>query len=214
MNIIRKASHVLVCGKSGMGKSTYALRYIIGSHHERVFIFDHQSEYSLRLNVPASYTFPEMFKRAQTERINIFDFSINYHGLLQESFNEFSDKVFEVSKKYLEPQGVESLFVVDELQKIIPVQDAPKELKNIYQTGRRFNLDSLTLSQQPNRVHNEVKEQITELILFRLEDENSLKFVKGMGKDTELVKALPPLNYRWYNTITGEERLSEIKYTK
>lgn len=211
---MRKASHTLVCGKSGMGKSSYGLRYIIGSHHDRIFIFDHQSEYSLRLKVQPVFTFEDFRKKASTDRAVIFDFTQNFAGELEESFDVFCDEVFDMSRNYLEPQNVESLFVVDELQKIIPTERAPKPLKNIYQTGRRFKLDSLTLSQQPNRLHNEVREQITELVLFRLDDENSLKFVKNMGKETEEIKTLQPLHYKWYNTVTGEERNSVIRYTK
>lgn len=214
MDIMRKASHILVCGKSGMGKSTYGLRYIIASHHDRIFIFDHQSEYSLRLKLEPVYTFEEMRKKAATDRIVIFDFTLNYPGQLAESFDEFNNEVFDMARNYLEPQNIETLYVCDELGKIVPVQDAPMSLKTIYQTGRRYKLDSLTLSQQPNRLHNEVREQITELTLFRLDDENSLKFVKNMGKDTEIIKELEPLHYRWYNCLTGEERKSEIKYTK
>ncbi len=214
MDILRKASHVLICGKSGMGKSTYGLRNIIGTHHDRIFIFDHQSEYSMRLKIAPCYTFEDMRKKASTDRIVIFDFTQNFPGELEESFEVFCDEVFDMARNFLEPQNIETLFVVDELQKIIPTEKAPKSLKNIYQTGRRFKLDSMTLSQQPNRLHNEVREQITELVLFRLDDMNSLKFVVNMGKDVEPVKALQPLHYIWYNTVTGEERNSVLKYTK
>ncbi len=211
---MRKASHTLVCGKSGMGKSTYGLRYIIGSHHDRVLIFDHQSEYSFRLKISPVYTFEDMRKKAATDRIVIFDFTQNFAGELEESFDYFCEETFDLARNHFEPQNVDCLFVVDELQKIIPTEKAPKPLKNIYQTGRRFKLDSLTLSQQPNRLHNEVREQITELTLFRLDDENSLKFVKNMGKETEEIKQLQPLHYKWYNTVTGEERNSLLKYSK
>lgn len=209
---MRKASHVLTCGKSGMGKSTYNLRYIIGSHHDRIFIFDHQSEYSMRLKVMPCYTFQEIRQRAKNERIIIFDYSIKYFGQLEETFDEFNSEIFSLSKDYLEPQNVETLYVCDELQKIVTTSDCPQNLKNILQTGRRFKLDSALMSQQPNRLHNEIREQITELIMFRLDDENSLKFVRNMGKDEEEIKGLLPLHYKWYNLSTGEERKGQIVY--
>lgn len=212
MNIERKASHVLTCGKSGMGKSTYNLRYLIGSHHDRVFIYDHQGEYSIRLNTIPCYTFLQMRDRAKEERILIYDYSKNYFGDMEGQFDQFCDEVFYMSKNFLEPQGVESLFVCDEIQKIVTTADCPKPLKNIMQTGRRFNLDSALMSQQPNRLHNEVREQITELVMFNLIDENSLKFVKKMGLDETPIITLQPLNYIWYDLHSGKSKAAKIDY--
>lgn len=212
MNIERKASHCLTCGMSGMGKSSYNLRYILASWHDRIFIFDHQSEYSLRLNLLPCFTFAEARERAKSERIICFDYSKNFFGELEGSLNAFADMVFFMCKDHLEPQNVQSLFVCDELQKIIPANEAPKEVKNIIQTGRRFNLDSALMSQQPNRIGNEIREQVTELILFRLKEENSLKFVRGMGIDADPIMSLPPLHYIWFDLVNGGQRSGVIDY--
>lgn len=214
MNIERKASHVLTCGKSGQGKSTYNLRYIIGSHHDRVFIFDHQGEYQLRLPAQPCYDFDQLRERAKTERILVFDYSKFFEGRMEESFDQFCDEVFSMCKYHLEPQGVESLCVCDELQKIVSTADCPKPLKNIVQTGRRFNLDTALMSQQPNRLHNEVREQVTELVMFNLIDENSLKFVKKMGLDEQPIIKLQPLHYIWYDLQRGISRPGVIDYAK
>lgn len=214
MNIERKASHVLTCGRSGTGKTTYILRYLLASHHDRVFIFDHQAEFIERLHLIPCYELDDIAKRARTERIIAFDYSKNYYGEMEETFDLFCDKVFFLCKDHLESQNIESVFVCDELSKVTTVSDCPKPLKNIVQTGRRYNLDTALMSQQPNRIHNEVREQVTELVLFNLKDENSLKFVKKMGFDEQPVMALPDLHYIWFNTKSGETRKSEIKYTK
>jgi hypothetical protein len=126
----------------------------------------------------------------------------------------FCDTVFDMCQRYLEPQNVESLFVCDEVQKVTTVADCPRPLKNIVQTGRRFNLDSLLMSQQPNRIHNELREQVTELVMFNLKDENSLKFVKKMGLDESPIINLQDLHYIWYDLKTGKSKNSELKYTK
>ena len=214
MNIIRKASHVLVCGMSGMGKTGYGERYIIGSHHGRVFIFDHQAEFFIRLNLRPVVKFEHIRRRAETERIVCYDYSYDFPGNLEDAFDLFCDEVFDLNKTYLEPQKVESLLVCDEIQKVCTPNECPQPLKNILQTGRRFNVDTLSLSQQPNRIHNEQRVQVTELVMFHLNDENSLKFTKNCGLDTEPIQRLKPLQYRWHNMLTGEVRTSTLDFPK
>lgn len=214
MNIERKASHILTCGKSGTGKSTYNLRYIIGSHHDRVFIYDHQGEFAERLHLLPVYDMNSFRERAKTERLLAFDYSKNYEGQLEEAFDMFCDNVFDLCKRYLEPQNVESLFVCDEVSKVSTTAECPKPLKNIMQTGRRYNLDSALMSQQPNRIHNEMREQVTELVMFNLIDVNSLKFVKQMGLDEQPIIQLRELEYICFNLKDGTEQKSKLKYTK
>lgn len=195
-----------------MGKTSYGERYIVGSHHQRVFIFDHQGEFFQRLHVLPVTAFSAIRSRAETERIVCYDYSLEYPGQLLESFEAFCDEVFSISKDYLEPNGFECLFVCDELTKCMNPNAIPQSFKNIVQTGRRFAVDSLSLSQQPNRLHNELREQVTELIMFQLIDENSLKFCDQMGIDTAPIQRLKPLHYKWYQLVTGEARDGEVKF--
>lgn len=209
MNIKHEASHVLVAGMSGMGKTTYGERYIVGSYHDRVFIFDHQGEFAPRLNLLPCYSITEMRLRAQRERYLAYDFSKFYEGQLEESFDGFCEEVYRMAKNNLEPQNVHSLMVTDEIQKIVPLQNLPRSLKNIYQTGRRSLLDTLTLTQGPNELHNNVRVQITEAAIFKLTDENSVKFIKTMGWETDPIMQLQRHEYNWYNRVTGETRMKK-----
>jgi hypothetical protein len=212
VNIKRKASHVLVAGRSGMGKTTYGERYLIGAHHKRVFIFDHQGEFAERLHVLPIFRFEDIRRRGETETILCYDYSREARGQLLEAFDAFCTEVFDICEFHLEPRGFDGLIVCDEIQKCIGDQSPPQSVKNIVQTGRRFGVDSLFLSQQPNRIHNEMREQVTELVLFSLQDENSLKFAKNMGKNVEEVQALKEHEYLWYNLHTGEERRGVVKH--
>ncbi len=214
MNIERKASHVGIFGKSGKGKTTYGLRYIVGSFHDRVFIFDHQSEFAFRLKTLPVLHLGQVREMAKTERYIIYDYTKEFPGNLEYAFDAFATEVFDMATQYLEPQNIDSLFVCDEVTKCTPNAQCPQPLKNILQTGRRYNLDSCLLSQQPNRLHNEIREQLTELVLFNLVDENSLKFVKNMGKNTDEILALNDLEYKWYDLARGDERKGKLKYTK
>lgn len=211
-NIKRKASHVLVVGKSGTGKTSYAERYIIGSHHARVFIYDHQGEFQERLNLFPVRTFEELEIRLPAERILCFDYSYNYPGQLEYCFEIFCAQCFSIAKDYMTPMNKESLFVCDEVQKTMTTAQLPQDFKNILQTGRRFNLDSLSMSQQPNELHNSLRNQVTEFVAYRLQDARALKWVDEAGIDIAVVSKLPDLSYLWKNMQTGEERVAKIDY--
>jgi hypothetical protein len=213
-NITRKASHILGVGKSGTGKTSYAERYIIGSHHDRVFIYDHQGEFQQRLHLFPCYDIDEMLLRAGKERILCFDYSAAYPGQLEECFELFCAEIFEFHKNYMVPQKREGLLVCDEIQKCTSPNNMPQPWKDIVQTGRRFNLDSFALSQQPNEIHNSHRNQITEFICYRLQEERALKWVSEAGVDVERVKKLPDLHYLWQNMQTGEAREGRIDYPK
>lgn len=212
MNIIRNASHVGCYGMSGCGKTSYGERYIVGGHHSRVFIFDHQGEFQSRLRLVPVYSIEELISRASNERFLCFDFSLNYEGQLEESFDEFCDVVFRLNKELFVHEGMDSLFVCDELQQVVGPHQCPKPLKNIMQTGRRNGIDTLLLGQQPNEIHNTVRNQMTELVLFRLIDENALKFSKNLAIDTSHILTQEKLCYTWYNIRTGELRKSRIDF--
>lgn len=213
MNILRKASHVFVAGKSGKGKTTFAERYLIGSHHDRVFIFDHQGEFSLRLKCPTVRSFGEMRDALQSQRVLCYDFAQDAEANgMADSFDDFCAEVFSICKFYLEPHKVESLLVCDEIQKVTGPYGIPEPFRNVIETGRRYNLDTLTMSQQPNAVHNSLRNQVTEMVLFNLGDENSLKFARERGLDPDDVLLLPDLHYNWYQMDRGEKRSGVLRY--
>lgn len=214
MNIVRKASHVFVAGMSGTGKTSYGERYIVGSNYERIIIFDHQSEFQERLHLIPCYSFEEFKQRILTERILAFDFTENFGGELEETFDTFCDEVFEWARFTLSKSGYETLFVTDELQKVVGAHTCPKPIKNIMQTGRRYCLDTLLLCQQPNEIHNTIRNQITELACFKLNDPRALEFPAYFGLDPDDVQNLERLHYIWRQTHTGEERRSKIDFPK
>ena len=210
MDLLRKASHVLVCGRSGQGKTSYGERYIAGSHHARVFIFDWQGEFAGRLRIPPVYDLEEIGENPA--RIIAFDPSEHFGGHFEEVFGAFCDIVMFQAKQVKAKSGLDCLLVCDELQRLIPVQDPPQELRNVLQTGRRAGLDTLLLSQQPNRLHNEVREQFTEIAFFKMTDTRSLEFVESRGVDPERISKLETLHYLWFNTLTDETRDGLLKF--
>lgn len=215
MNIHHKARHIGIAGKSGMGKTEYACRYIRGSHHGRVFIFDHQDEFAERLGARPEQivgTVEEMAAAAEKFKVVFFDFTRHYGGEKELAFDDFCEGVYALAT-ILCDLGVNSLLVCDEIQKFCSENYASFPFKNITETGRRQMLDSLTLTQRPNKVNGSIREQWTELIMFRLQDERSLKFAAEIGADTATVMNLPPHHFLFFQTVKGEERTGEISFS-
>ena len=207
----RKASFVLVGGKSGTGKTTYLERYIVGSHHQRVFIFDHQGELGERLGIQASMTLASAYEQSAKNRFIAYDFSDEAPADKEGAFEAFATYVFEFAKLNA-PRGVETLFVCDEVQQLLTQWEIPTPLKAILETGRRRRLDGLFGMQQFNAVHNVMRNQVTEIVALTQTDETALKFLDSQGFDPEQVRSLPQLHYVWKKCITGEFREGQIKY--
>ena len=217
-DILRKASHVGIVGGSGTGKTEYGVRYLMMSRHDRVFIFDHQGEYPSRLGklaVPCT-TLSAVVNACEDYRIVLYDPADEFGGEFENALAVWSDLVFELAKAS-EESGVETLAYCDELQKIVSVNNTPRELKNLLQTGRKFKLDTCFVSQQPNRMPNEVREQWTELVTFRLKDPASLEALDNFGlSDEEIsdIANLPDLHYIWRHLQRGESVTGVLQFSR
>jgi hypothetical protein len=198
-----------------MGKTTFALRYVNGSQHKRVFVFDPENEFQQRFQIKdekIARNIPDIYRLAETERITIFDPQIEYEGMNAEAFELFSEVVFALARDGLCPQKIQSLMITDELQKYVNHAYAPQSFRTILETGRRQMLDTLSLSRAPNRLHTGIREEFTELVLFRLDDENSLKFAEGVGADIEQVKTLNEHEFLYFNILRGGERRGQLQF--
>jgi hypothetical protein len=216
-DIRRKASHVGIVGGSGTGKTEYAIRYFTQSRHDRVMIFDHQNEYPDRLKrlCVNTETIDDFVRALESYRIVCYDPSEEYAGDFEGALVDWCAVAWHVARKAHE-SGYESLVMIDELQKLVTVSNTPREVKTLVQTGRKFGLDTCFVSQQPNRMPNEVREQWTELAAFRLKDISSLESLDNFGlDDAELAKigSLPDLHYVWRQLNTGEVRDGVLKFS-
>ncbi len=205
-----------IVGKSGMGKTTYALRYLQGSSHDRVFIFDHQGEFRVRFNAQESQVATDeesFYAAAERHRLVFFDPAVNYGGAFLETFDDFAGLVHEIATQAFEPLGKNCLFVCDEIQKFCKIGAIPPNFKNVLETGRRSMLDSLSLSQRPNKIDADVREQWTEIICFHLSDPNSLKFLDAIGANPDEISGLGPHEFRFFQTQRGEERGGKLDFS-
>lgn len=198
-----------------MGKTSLAIDLIRGTPEDRVFIFDPDDEFSTRMGIKrTAVTWEEFYEFAETDRIVCFDPSHSYGGYAVEGFEDFCDVVFKIARDGLSPKNLDSVVVTDEVQKYVNAQYAPPSFKNILETGRKSGLSSISLSRAPNRVNVSIREEFTELCLFRLDDENSLKFVAGLGVDTDIVRTLPEHHYLYVNVLKGTSRVCSLPFAK
>lgn len=205
-----------VVGKSGMGKTTYALRYVQGSHHDRVFVFDHQGEFRVRFNArpeQVAIDGTSFLAAAEKYRMVFFDPAVNFGGTFAEVFAEFCGMVQEVCMDHFEPAGMQCLFVCDEVQKFCKIGSVPPQFKSILETGRRNNLDTLCLSQRPNKIDSDIREQWTEIVFFRLTDRNTLKFIEDCGAGQSEVCGLAPHEFLFFQTEKSEERRGVLEFS-
>lgn len=205
-------------GKSGMGKTSLGIRYINGSPHDRVFIFDHRDdEFAMRMNIGRRQVAcdpDEVIELAQTQRVVPFDFTRDYAGQKEAAFVDFCDVVYELAGELEEKLHLQTLFVCDEIQHFVNQHSVPQSFKLIVETGRKRNLDTMLLSQRPNKINGDIREQLTELFLFRLTDDASLKFAAENGASEETVKKLEPLEYLYFNLMTGREKTDKIQFAR
>lgn len=217
-NIEHKSLKLLITGASGSGKTNAFIKFIYGTEYDHYFIFDHQDELLSRLSNKGIELEPflnfkdidDYYLELEDETENndavsnviIFDPSVNYAGEYEDCFEYFCGYVFELCN-ILEGK---KLFVCDELQILTGNLLISKNLQKILQTGRRKALDCAFCSQAPNELHNKIRNQITDLIVFRTLDDRALKWIRDIQlSDPERLMTLPDGEAIHYRTKTSEE---------
>ncbi|MBI3868816.1 MAG: hypothetical protein HY299_09820 [Verrucomicrobia bacterium] len=188
MQFAHRSSKILITGRSGTGKTTYFLRYLVGADHGKKFVFDGEGELGHKLGLAAARSTDQL--GAQLWRRSpyvIFDPSAMFAGEHRKAFNFFCEWSFTASKSI---RG-KKLLAVDELQKISDSHSIDWEWSLVLETGRRWGLDMVAISQAPNLIHNRVRNQLTEAVTFAHNDPNALSFLEGVGFDPLRIQSLP-----------------------
>lgn len=202
MQIHHKAFKLLITGKSGTGKTTYFTKFIFASKYERIFIFDHQGELSLVMGETPLFTVEELVSAVERKsRFILFDPSRLFPGETHQAFNFFCEWCYEVSNAL----PGEKIFACDELQKMVGTSDMPWELALLLETGRRAGLDAVFISQQPNIIHNRIRNQLCEIVTFQHIDANAIKWLEEAGMNGEEIRNLPMHHWKCRNLETGAE---------
>lgn len=191
-----KAKHILITGRSATGKTSIAQSIIEDSKNELVLIFDPEHEFAGRFGVEPIFTFDDVDKARAKNRIVCFD--PERYEVLPEGFEDFCRFNWETAQIFHSPDGKKNysiLMVVDELQDYVDHDRVPVSFRPCIQKGRRYHLEMVCISQQPNLLHNIIRTQTTEVIVFAQTDILATKFNSRLGVPMEEILALPDLHF-------------------
>lgn len=206
MNLSHRPSKVLVTGCSGSGKSTFASQYLVNTKAALKLVFDHELEFASRSRLPVARTPEELADQVKTGWV-LFDPASMFPGRSDDSLAFFMDWSMSVSDSV---PGRKVLFV-DELQLFVDCHKWPEDLARVVQTGRRYELDLLICSQQVNELHNRLRQQLTEIVTFRQQEDLALAWLQKAGPlDVETIRALQPGEYLSWVRLSGQVNSGKI----
>lgn len=187
MQIHHEAFTVGIFGSKGSGKTTYALRFLANTPARMRFIFDYDGEFAERLGLPWIGDKEEFAGAFESGWL-----CFNPHRMFADNEVAAFDFFCDLALRYSRAMDGRKLVVIDELMRYVSPNKVPKALKDIVWIGRRCGLDGVFLAQQPNQLHNLIREQLTEIVTFRTFTENSLDTLREFKFDVKEVENLPP----------------------
>lgn len=207
-NLQYQARRVLILGTSGTGKSTLIAKLIDSHPAQLVLVYDWQGgEICKRVSgllVTSRAAFVEAVEAGH--RIVCYDAETGEEDEKGAGFDWFCETCFTIAG---EVSG-RVLIVVDECQELIDPQNLPEPLGDILSRGRRREMDTCIAARSANALETEARDQVTELYVFRLVDERSLKYPKSVGLDADAILNLPDTSLVYRDMRTGEQKRLEL----
>lgn len=211
MQLEHKPSKLLITGKSGCGKSTFFNRYLLNCWHHKVFVFDHEGEFAYRNGVPPCYEITA--EHILANRYIAFDPTVKFPGDLNGAFDYYCELCFLASKS-AELASLQKLFATDELQKVVSTTQVTYELALLIETGRRYGIDTAFVSQQPNLIHNRLRNQLTEVVSFAQIERRATVFLEDLGFDAADLATLDELEFLDLDLRTMQLQRGNLRFDK
>jgi hypothetical protein len=191
MQIHHKPTKILIVGKSGSGKSTYQIRYVLNGNYDRIFIFDHKNEFEERMRVVPCYSLDECTESLKRgDRFVSYMYAEEFPGDSETAFQVYCEWCYEICK-ILNTDGKKSLFACDEVNRFTGTSEMGWSFRQLIEDGRLQGLDFCGTSHAANQIHNRLRLQLTEIVALRTHDPRPLAFLEENGFDVEEVKSLP-----------------------
>lgn len=189
-------------GTSGIGKNTDFLPRLKREAQKAkwIFIFDHKREFSMKLKMPVCQTIAQLCHATERGGFILFDYQSLFPGDRKAGFQFFCNFIYTISESL---RG-RKIIVADELQQVAGPDDDCTDLITALDDGRSYQIDAMLIAQSPNGLHNLVRNQLTQLYVFRQSDENAIKHLEQNGLDKEAIRALLPGEFFWKNLNTGQ----------
>lgn len=188
----------VIVGMTGSGKSTFALRALINILCACRFIFDDLGQASARLGIPHASTSHEL-EAALATRWVCFNPHKMFPGQLDQAFRFFCN--WALAKSRLGPGH--KILLVDEVWRFQSPHGIPQELAAVAQMGRAEDLELMTCTQLPHKLHASIIGGATEAVFFRLQESNALDKVTELDGQPETIKNLIPGRFVSVNRMNG-----------
>jgi len=182
---------IVVCGKSGFGKTIFCYRFLRAAKYDCFFIFDHDGQFAFRNGIRDVAFSDEALETHWKRRYVIFNPSEMFPGRTAVAFEYFCEWAYHKSGTV---PGKKLLFA-DENQKYTDTKNISPAFSTNIETGRHVGLDLLLATLAFNRIHNAVHGQATEWVTFQITTERQLKPLLEIGFDKEEVINLPKFHY-------------------
>ncbi len=203
--MLQKFDHVpqkiLVTGGSGTGKTTKAEKLMRQEKARWKFVYDHDGQFASRFGYDPVNSAGLDAAVAKGGWI-VFDPADDFEDDFSKGLDFYSDYILAISK---EVRG-RKLFYVDELDLLTTSTTYPRSLVAVMQTGRRYQIDCVFISAQPNNLHNRVRTQFTEVHTFLHTDAAALKFLVENGIEEQRIRDLGEHGWISRHLRTGVEK--------
>lgn len=162
------------------------------------FVFDDLGQVAARLKLPHASTAAEL-EAALATRWVVFNPHRMFPGDAAGAFRFFCQWSFDCSRR---GQG-KKVFLADEVWRWCSPQAIPKELATLAQMGRAENLELMTATQLPHKIHASITGQATEIVTFRLDEDLALNSLRELKANSDQVKSLPLGAFIAWNRLSG-----------
>jgi nicotinamide riboside kinase len=192
-------SKILVTGGSGTGKTTLAEKLMRTGKARLKFVYDHDGQFAQRFDHDTVESCQDLDAAVVAGGWVVYDPARDFEDDFAAGLLFFSDYVLAQSK---EVRGRKIIYV-DEIDLLTTTQNYPRSLVALLQTGRRYEVDCVLIAAQPNKLHNCIRTQLTEVYTFIHTDEPALKFLVDNGIPAETIRALGQHGWFYRNLRTG-----------
>jgi hypothetical protein len=193
------AADLGIFGMKGMGKTSFAMRYLANCQAKVRFIFDARGEFAERLKLPPAETPDQVAAAVRTGWVCYRPWAM--YRRAEDGLAWFSDVCFSLGN--VVPGNKK--FVVDELQRFTSGNYLPESLEQMASESRRQGIDFVMMAQSPNLLHNAIRGQLVEMVCFRLNSRNGCDCAaEEFGFDPEELRGLA--RHHWIaRTVEGRE---------
>jgi hypothetical protein len=188
----------LITGMSGSGKSHLAYRYLYAAPGIACrFIYDDLDRASTHYGVRPCQTADELEAALETRWV-VFRPHKMFPDDFTEGFAFFCKFVLEAAGR----GPGRKLFLVDEVWQYCTPQMLPREFSRVLNLGRVENLEVVTATMWPHKLHSGIIGGCTEAIFFRTDERLALEAISGIGGNPDEIRNLPPFKFVAYNRLT------------